>query len=117
MKFEIVEQSRAEPLADPDVDPENLLTENSHPDDPIQGLKSGTARLLAGVRAEAQQIGECVAEMADLAALSARARLRRHDRPPPTRPPAGFRAARFHTGRASEPHPSGARPRRTETES
>jgi hypothetical protein len=116
MKFEIVERSGAEPPAGAHVDRENILTGKHDSGDPIQGLKAGTARLVAGVRAEAQQIGECVAEMADLAALSARARLRRHDRPLPTRPPAGFRAARFRAASATEPHTTG-RPGRTETES
>ncbi|MCW2858409.1 MAG: hypothetical protein JWP48_117 [Actinoallomurus sp.] len=103
MKFEIVEQSRGGPLADHYADIENPLTETQASDDPIQGLRAGTSRLLTGVRAEAQQISECVAEVADLAAVSARAQIMRHDRGLPARPPASFRAARF--GGATEIEP------------
>jgi hypothetical protein len=118
MKFEIVEQSRGGPLADHHVDIENSLTETQASDDPIQGLKAGTARLLAGVHAEAQHISECTAQITELAAASARAQITRHDRGLPARPPATFRAARF--GRATQtegPVAGPAIPRSTGTES
>jgi hypothetical protein len=95
MKFQIVEQSRGGRLFDDHGDANNVPTEIQTSDDPIQGLKAGTTRLVSDVRAEAQQISECVAEATALAAQAAGAELRQYDRGIATRPPASFRAARF----------------------
>lgn len=91
MKFEIVEQPGREPLPDDHVDDESTAVD---PADPLQDLKAGTSRLSSGVQAEARQISACVAEVTELAARDAVARLRRHDGAT-ARPPAGFRPARF----------------------
>jgi hypothetical protein len=64
---------------------------------------------VADVRAEARRIGDAMAEIADLAALSTHKRTRAYGRVVPTRPPAGFRAERFGGTRG--------RPARTEAES
>jgi hypothetical protein len=95
MKFEIVEQAGGFPLVDDHVDSGNLPTEIQVSADPIQGLKAGTIRLVSGVRAEAQQITDCVAEAGGLAAQAAGMRLSRYAPEAAARPPASFRAGRF----------------------
>jgi hypothetical protein len=103
MKFEIVEPAGAEPPADDQAFPDAGAEEETGTADPFQALKAGTARLASGVQAEAQQISECVAEMADLAALATGAGLRQYDRASTVRPPASFRAARFGGARERGP--------------
>jgi hypothetical protein len=97
MKFEMVEQPGWDARAGDHADIEASPAEEDDADaaDPIQGLKVGTARLVSSVQAEAQQIGESVAEITDLAAQAAGARIRQHSRVTTARPPASFRAARF----------------------
>ena len=95
MKFQIVEQPRQGRPFDDRGDANSALTEIQTSDDPNQGLKVGTARLVSGVRQEAQQISECVAEVTALAAQAVRAGLRRYDRSITARPPTSFHAARF----------------------
>ncbi|MDN3358845.1 hypothetical protein [Actinomadura sp. DC4] len=92
MKFEIVEQYQRGTLYGDNPGSDNSMTENQASADPFQDLVIGAARLVSGVQAEARRIDDCVAEAADLAALSAVARAG-----PTTaaRPPASFRAARF----------------------
>jgi hypothetical protein len=94
MKFEIMEQLGAD-LSPPNASAAAHTWEKDDKDDPLAGLRAGTARLAVGVRAEASHISECVAEMTDLAAQAARARLAPPGDGPAPRPPANFRAARF----------------------
>ncbi|GAB2834453.1 hypothetical protein GCM10027176_43520 [Actinoallomurus bryophytorum] len=95
MKFEIVEQAGGSPSADDLVDNGNLPTEIQISADPIQGLKAGTTRLVSGVRGEAQQIADCVAEVTGLAAQATGMRLGRYAPVAAARPPVSFRAGRF----------------------
>jgi hypothetical protein len=106
VKFEIVGGAGEGALDDSRADIGNGQTEIKEMGGSLHEVKAGAARLLADVRAEARRIGDAVAEIAELAALSTRTRSRAYGRVVPTRPPAGFRAERF-----------GGRPGETEAES
>jgi hypothetical protein len=108
MKFEVVEQPGWDVPADDqaDVDASRAGEDDTGTSDPIAGLKAETARLVSHVQADAQQISECAAEMADLAGLAAAATVRQHGRTT-MRPPANFRAGRF--GGTHRSHGSEAR--------
>jgi hypothetical protein len=94
VKFEIMEQPGAD-RSPPNASASNPTLKREDTTDPLVGLRAGTARLADEVRAEALHISECVAEMTDLAAQAARARLAPPGDGPAPRPPANFRAARF----------------------
>ncbi|GAA2111815.1 hypothetical protein [Actinomadura alba] len=105
MKFEVVEQPGWDALGDHADDHAEMNTSRPDEDgtgasDPLTALKAGTARLASDIKADAQQISESVAQMADLAGMAAAATVRKHG-PTTTRPPAGFRAGRFSGTRKS----------------
>jgi hypothetical protein len=105
VKFEVVGQPGWD--APDDRADDHAEESTSHPEagdagapDPLTALKAGTARLESDLQADAQQISESVAQMADLAGLAAATTVRKHG-PANARPPAGFRPGRFSGTRKS----------------
>lgn len=112
MKFEMVDPSDWDDSANEYVETETSGVDSAdrNADDPIQGLKADTARLISAVRMAARQVDECVAELADLAVPTGWEQTPRHDLTA-VRPPADFHPARFGPrGDPMRPSSGGHRP-------